>query len=462
MRDKQSKESASIASIKDVLGVDLRTLALFRVALALVVLADLVTRATDLGALYTDAGVLRRSDLLETFSWLHAWPLCIHLAGGALWSQILFFAAHALFAVALLIGYRTRLATFLVWLFTMSLQLRNLYIGHGSDAELRMMLFWSCFLPLGARYSVDSVLRPPARAPRGDQQLSVGTVAVVVQLIILYLSTGYAKWLHPEWAEGNAVAAVLNNDFWATSVAPLLLQLPALCRLFTRGVLYLELVGPLLLLVPFFFGPLRTATVIAFACMHLGFAVGLRVGIFPWVSIAAVLFFLPAWFWERLAGWLRTEARLRVKIYVQGNCPVCRQRLVLFKTFFLLPETPILSLEGGRDAAWWAVVDSAGVRHTQYDAFLRLCGVSPLLWPLAFVLARAPLHDWGAQAWARLGHHVHPRATRPVTVPASAPPPWRAWLREGVCAVFLAYVIVWNAGVVRDPAYEAPGWIASA
>ena len=46
--------------LSDVFGIDTRSLAVFRIGLALTILLDLVLRAQDLGAHYTDAGVLPR------------------------------------------------------------------------------------------------------------------------------------------------------------------------------------------------------------------------------------------------------------------------------------------------------------------------------------------------------------------------------------------------------------------
>ena len=77
-----------------VLGADLRALAVLRIGLGVAVLVDLAVRAGDLHAFYTDAGVLSRSDALALFGWLHAWPLCVHMAGGSFWSQVLFFLTH--------------------------------------------------------------------------------------------------------------------------------------------------------------------------------------------------------------------------------------------------------------------------------------------------------------------------------------------------------------------------------
>jgi len=62
----------------------------------------------------------------------------------------------------------------------------------------------------------------------------------------------------------------------------------------------LELAAPPLLLCPLLAGPIRLLTVATLACMHLGFHVGMRVSIFPLVSVAALTGFLPGWFWDRV------------------------------------------------------------------------------------------------------------------------------------------------------------------
>ena len=51
--------------LKRMLSLDLRALALLRIAYGLVLLQDLVVRATDLQAHYTDYGLAPRSAVLE-------------------------------------------------------------------------------------------------------------------------------------------------------------------------------------------------------------------------------------------------------------------------------------------------------------------------------------------------------------------------------------------------------------
>jgi hypothetical protein len=464
MASNQGQQAPSVPILSQLFGLDLRSLAAFRVTVALVVLADLAVRAEDLTAFYTDRGVLPRAELLRSFDWLHEWPLCVHLLGGAWWSQVLVFSVAAAFALALLVGYRTRLAIIVVWLLTASVQWRNLYIGHGSDAQLRMMLFWACFLPLGARYSVDSALRWSAPPREQQQYLSVGTIAFATQIVIIYLSTAWAKSLYPWWRDGTAVAYVFDNEIWGTYVGHFLLQFPLLCTLLTYLTLILEFAGPALLFVPILFGPLRTATLFALAAMHLGFAVGMRVGVFPFTSIAALLGLLPAWFWDRLLDHLRTQERTGVQITFHDDCARCSRVLTIFRTFFLLPETTIRGIASRAQNApppdaLWMLTDHTGRQRIDSDALVGLCRVSPLLWPVAWSLELQPVRALRDFAWKRFAAHA---PAGPTLLASLRPRPVvrRQRLAETVCAVFLAYVVFWNVGVLRDSAYVAPPSIA--
>lgn len=66
--------------IQEIFGFDFRSLAAFRIGLAILFLTDLAIRATDLTAFYTDLGVLPRSVVIERFSLPWNWSL--HLISG--------------------------------------------------------------------------------------------------------------------------------------------------------------------------------------------------------------------------------------------------------------------------------------------------------------------------------------------------------------------------------------------
>lgn len=301
--------------IKHLLGVDLRGLAFLRVGLALCGLFDLATRAADLYAHYTDYGVISRADLLSAFGWLHEWPLCLHMMSGSVEVQAGIFLLHAAAAIALLLGYQTRLATVLTWFLLSSVQLRNLLIGGGYDAVLRMLLLWGAFLPLGACFSLDN-LRRDARRPQAGMVFSVGTVALLVQVVLIYWAAGYAKLTQEVWVDGEALRAILHDDFFATAFGRWLGESAALCAVFTRATFLLELGGPLLLIFSGWSAMLRGAVIGALCGMNLGFALALDVGLFPWVMSVAVLTFLPPSYWDRASGW--TWAR-NLKVRAAGS-----------------------------------------------------------------------------------------------------------------------------------------------
>src|ERR1044071_2208388 len=351
----------------EILGADLRSLAAFRIGIALVVLVDLLIRSTDLRTFYTDSGVLPRSALLEKF--LNPWILSFHLINGTFFIQSLLFMLAGLFTLGLLLGYRTRIMSILAWAFLISLHGRNPIVLQAGDALMRMMLFWGMFLPWGACYSIDSALDiSDEELPR--RVFSMGTLALFLQVVFLYLYSVSYKWHGAEWHEGTAVYYALSIDQFATPFGHFLLGFPLLLKVLTHAVLWFETIGPLLLFSPFFIGISRLVMVLAFVGMHLGLRSCLQLGPFPFVSSVAMLPFLPTWFWEKIFSRLATPARLGLKIYYDGDCGFCLKSVRILRTFLLLSKTPILAAQSDpsifadlQEKNSWVVVDHKGNRH---------------------------------------------------------------------------------------------------
>lgn len=285
------------------LGIDLRSAALLRVGLAALLLADLAYRLLDFEAFHTDAGVLpvaARQALLPEGG--ITWSL--HLLGGSPLFQGLLFALAAGFAVALAFGWHTWLATFGSWLLLTSLHNRNPLILVGGDSVLRLLLFWSLFVPLGARASLDARRR---NAPhRGSAFVSVGSAALLLQVAIVYPIAAYFKHQEPVWQELRFLEEAMRVDGVASGWGRLLLDhaewLPAL----SWGALQLESFGVLLAFSPLATGPLRTGAVALFVGFHLiGIGATFHVGLFEWVMAVAWTAFLPGWFWDALLPRLR-------------------------------------------------------------------------------------------------------------------------------------------------------------
>jgi hypothetical protein len=283
------------AKVVDIFGADLRSLATLRIVIAILVLFDLFNRATDLTAHYTDAGILPRSVLLTQV--LSQYSFSLNVMNGGAFFQAMLFAVAALAALCVLVGYRTRLMTFVVWVLLLSIQFRDPLVGGSDGPLLRMLFFWGMFLPLGAYWSVD---RARSATPRPSPRfLSLATFALFMQIAFIYWFTAVLK-SGPEWrVDHTALYYVFSLDELAKPLAHYLLNYPGLLQVMTFGAYMLEAFGPFLLFFPFFTGPVRTAAALAFMSLHFGIWLTMDIGIFPWISALCMVCFFPTWFWER-------------------------------------------------------------------------------------------------------------------------------------------------------------------
>ena len=313
-----------------IFGIDPRTLALFRVALASVLLSDIAVRARDINAFYTDAGVLPRVAQIELYSGLPA-LLSVHLLNGTPVVQWMLFGLAFGAALALLVGFRTRTATLISWGLLISLHNRNFMVLQGGDVLLRMMLFWSLFLPLHARASLDNWLA--ARAPDAGSPppifpnrpwVSSGTWAALLQVCFVYWFTALLKNDVAWRADGSAVGYALSIDQLARPLGRALLHYPDLLRGLTFFTLGLEAFGPWVALLPFW--RLRLLMVLVFCGFHFIMGLCLTLGIFTWIAPTAWLLFVPSGAWD----WLETRVTRSPQLSALRQS--CGARLALART----------------------------------------------------------------------------------------------------------------------------------
>lgn len=285
-----------------IFGIDLRALGVFRILLSVLVLCDLVERAPDIAAFYSDDGVLSRAALIarDTAAW--GPHLSVYMLSGSAIAQAAWMILAALWAIALLVGYRTTVAKFVTWYLLMALQWRNSLMLNSADDLMRILLFWGLFLPLGARYSLDAKLGYAPKLPEGTKRyLSVGTIALLLQVGFMYWFAVGAK-TDPAWrVDGMAVYYTLSIDLYATPIGLFFLNFPQILYYATFGTLWLEGLGPTLAFSPIFTSFFRTVVPIAFFFFHVIFLnLCLDLGAFHYVSAVAWIPFLPTEVWDRL------------------------------------------------------------------------------------------------------------------------------------------------------------------
>ncbi len=336
-----------------VFACDLRSLAVMRIGLGVLILVDLAMRAGSMQAMYTDAGVLPIDAWLqhwqgvqhssEPFGWsIHAW-------NGSLTYQMLLFGLAAVAAVMMLLGWKTRVACVISWILLVSLQMRNPLILHSGDCLFRLGLFWSIFLPVGAVWSLDARRRQAPLNP----VVSGATVGLILTLFSLYFFAGIAK-LNSVWFSGEAMEYVMRLDIYTTAFGKFLLGYPGFLKLITWGTLLAEIVLPLCMLFPWKNDFWRYLACVTFVGLHLGIASCMAIGLFSPIAIAIWMSVLPTGFWSR---WLPATAT--------AGLPAGRTTTATYSTLPRLANTVCLML-----AAYFLVWNLATINHSWFKPLM--------------------------------------------------------------------------------------------
>lgn len=292
--DNESKQDRERSSFRDLFSIDIRSLALFRVGLALILLCDLIERSKSLTAHYTDAGVLPRAAIAEYAS--HT-ILSLHLLSGSIAFEALLFLLSGALAVMLLVGWHTRLATGLSFVLLFSLQQRNMLINHNGDVLERFLLLWGVFLPLGAYAAFDAGRR--RQSSQSPRVFSVASVALLFQPLAIYVVATVSKLQSEAWIEGRALYAVLNKATYVRPMGEWLLEFPEAVTFFNHATIGIEAIIPIMLLSPWWSSRLRTAAVVANFAFQLGIWMCLNIGYFQPLAALTLIPYLPSSVWDR-------------------------------------------------------------------------------------------------------------------------------------------------------------------
>jgi hypothetical protein len=312
------KQGTLLSALRSVATLDLRSLALMRIGIAVVLIIDLFVRATDLRAHYTDQGILPLEALFR-MAW-NPYYFSIFTMSSSVPIQAMLFLVNLCCVLCLLVGYRTRLFTAICWFFLLSLHNRNPLITQAGDDLLRMILFWGFFLPWGYRYSADAV-RKGYPLPDSNAYVSFAGFAYILQVFYVYFFSAILK-SSGEWtSEFTALYYALSFEHIVTPFGQWLHQFEGFLRTITMMTFYIELVLPFLLLMPIFNRYFRTIFVVMIFCFQMGINLCLYVGLFPWISTVAMLGLLvpltnPEW--QPVKRWVSfiTPLRERVQTYV--------------------------------------------------------------------------------------------------------------------------------------------------
>ena len=313
------------------LSVDPRSLGVFRVLFGLVLFSDLFRRWAELRFWYTNSGLLPNHTLLWRPPASHSFSLffTVSTPREAELGFVLCAVAYGMFVL----GYRTRVAQVLALRARVSLNSRLAVLENGGDMVMDLLCLLTLVLPLGARFSLDSVLvtmrdeRSPDRdatasqaAARGPVQ-SLAVLGLLLQFATIYYFNAAAK-SGAAWRDGSAVHYALHQDklvTWAGVWMREHLPVEAMHAL-SWSTLATEWLGFVLIITPVNVRQARLLAVCLMPALHLGFALGLNLGSFSPAMMSFFPLLLTAEHWaaferrfgarvgplsQRLQRWLR-------------------------------------------------------------------------------------------------------------------------------------------------------------
>ncbi|MEC7502468.1 MAG: HTTM domain-containing protein [Planctomycetota bacterium] len=282
-------------SISALFRIDIRTLALFRVLISTLVLVDLIIRSGDLQTMYADQGVIPIH--LVTNHFQATWRWSLFWINGSIYFQAAMFALTAMFALSLLVGFYTRIATIGSWILLTSLYNRIPFAVSGADTLLVILYFWAMFLPLGRCWSVDAWQSKQTGKETEKTVLTGATFAILIQVFLLYFCTGCYKAIYH--AEPGML--LQNTLEWGDYNRPLgnwLVGFPRLLGVLSLCAITFELLAPWLLLSPWKTSKVRLWTLSGLIALHLGIELTISVALFSYVAAASFCLFLPSSFWD--------------------------------------------------------------------------------------------------------------------------------------------------------------------
>ncbi|MFN2621282.1 MAG: hypothetical protein ABR611_00405 [Chthoniobacterales bacterium] len=206
-------------------------------------------------------------------------------------SVTIFYWAYVTFLVALLVGWHTRVAAFLVCLGHYVMMNTISIFVYGMDIFLQIALFYLVVMPVAKAYSLDVWQGRVSSAPSWGVTLSRRVLQI--HLCLAYMSSGFEKLSSPAWWSGNVIWRSLVQPDFRQYDFTWLARFPWLAMLSSWFVMLIETGYCVAMWVP----RLRVFWMVGIIVLHLGIAVFMGLGLFGLIMILLTIsaFGYEAW-----------------------------------------------------------------------------------------------------------------------------------------------------------------------
>jgi hypothetical protein len=220
-------------------------------------------------------------------------------------------------AIALVVGWHSRLAAVLVAVLILSFQRRDPYIFNAGDIVVRLEALFLALSPCGAALSLDQ--RRRAGAFWSAQSRPLWPVRLLqVQLSIIYLASVQTKLSGQTWLQGTAVSYALRLEDMQRLPPPQWVNTNALImNAATWGAVAVVLAVGILIWNRRF----RPWVLAAGVALHLGIDIGIEVGIFSYAMFVLYLAWVSPDTVQRLPHMLKQAAAKSVAVLRRDHPP---------------------------------------------------------------------------------------------------------------------------------------------
>ena len=311
--------------------MDLRSLALLRIVLGLVLSVDLLARLRLVDTLYSNDGVL--TNHFSLFRPLAPFQFSLYVSASSTRDVTVVFWLTLLVYLLFTVGYRTRLFQIFSFICVTSLHSRNLLAELPSDVPLHLLMAWSLVMPLGARFSIDNVRKSlrrgnesspdelNVRTPPVTTFVSIAVFGMILELSIMHLVPAMRQD-GPAWRDGTALYYVLHHNMWATDLGAWVVAHALLdgIQSLSSGFRATEIAIAALVLVPVWY--VRRVALCLLVLFHLACRALWNLGPYEWVMMAGSPLLVTSRDWEAFGRWyLRRKPALTV--YFDADCGIC-------------------------------------------------------------------------------------------------------------------------------------------
>ena len=396
---------------------DLRAVGVFRILLALTILFDQAIRMGDWDAFHSASGLV---SLADSRTWDDAWLWSVYWLSDGPWLPYVLEALRFVASIALLLGIRSRLAAFTLFVLLASVAARNPLLLQGGDRVLVVTTFFAAFLPLGQRFSMTRLWFGESA---GTLYRSAATFAFAVQILLVWFMSGVLKTGEQWWSDGTAISMALHLEAFTSEFARLWRPWDWLLQPMTLFVFWLECLAPFLLLAPVLW--CRVAGLVLLAGLEVGIWLSLEVGLFPLISVVSLVPLVPHRIVDAVADRLRARASTRgsgLVLFYDRDCRFCAFACRLLLAWSGIRNASLREAQSDAVAAHileesfaWSVVEgSAQSAEASADAAVPAADYRRGWEAVRFLVARSP-RPWigrllpglavGARLYAWIGGH---------------------------------------------------------